>query len=284
VPWLLAVPAVFFLFAFHLIATSAGGWYAFTSWDGLSASAKYIGLKNFRILFSDPTARHALAHTLELAGSFVVLANVVGLGLALALNRTIKSRNFLRSLFFAPVIASPLAVAYVWQYMFDYVGPINKLLGAIGLQSWEKPWLGDPVWSLWVVLVVLVWQFSGLTMIIYLAGLAGVPLELEEAAAVDGASTWTRFRRIQLPMLAPAITVSATLTTIFGLRVFDQVLALTGGGPVDATETLATQMYKQTFAYGRFGYGASIALVLTAMIAALAITQAVILRRRELRI
>jgi raffinose/stachyose/melibiose transport system permease protein len=284
VPWLLAVPALLFLLSFHLAASSAGGWYAFTSWNGLTAHAKFTGLENFRILFRDPVARGALWNTLKLAGSFVILANVVGLGLALALNRTIKSRNILRSLFFAPVVASPLAVAYIWQYVFDYVGPINKLLGAIGLSSWERPWLGDPHWALWTVLVVLVWQFAGLTMVIYLAGLQGVPIELEEAAAVDGASTWMRFRRITLPMLAPAITVNATLTTIFGLRVFDQVLALTGGGPLYATETLATQMWKQTFGYGRYGYGASIALVLSLLIATLAITQAVILRRRELKI
>jgi raffinose/stachyose/melibiose transport system permease protein len=163
VPWILAIPAVGFLFAFHLVATSAGGQYAFTSWNGLTASAKYIGLANFRELFSrDPIARDALYHTLELAGSFVVLANIVGLSLALALNRTVKSRNLLRSLIFAPVVASPLAVAYIWTYIFDYQGAINKRLVAIGEPGWQRPWLGDPNWALWTVLIVFVWQFSGL--------------------------------------------------------------------------------------------------------------------------
>lgn len=213
-----------------------------------------------------------------------MLANLIGLGLALALNRTVKTRNLLRALFFAPVVASPLAVAYIWTYLFDYKGPLNQLLEAVGEKSWQRPWLGDPTWAIWTVLVVLVWQFAGLTMVIYLAGLQGVPTELEEAAAVDGATTWLRFRRITFPLLAPAITVNVTLTTIFGLRVFDQVLALTGGGPVNATETLATQMFKQTWVNSRFGYGASIALVLSLLIAMFAVAQAVVLRRREARV
>jgi raffinose/stachyose/melibiose transport system permease protein len=121
-------------------------------------------------------------------------------------------------------------------------------------------------------------------MVIYLAGLQGIPQELDEAAAVDGAGIWSRFRRVTFPLLAPALTVSATLTTIFGLRIFDQILALTGGGPVDATETLATQLYKQTFAFGRFGYGAAISLVLSALILVVAVTQLTILRQRERRI
>ena len=121
-------------------------------------------------------------------------------------------------------------------------------------------------------------------MILYLAGLQGVPDELFEAAAVDGASAWMRFRRITLPLLAPAITVTVTLTTIFGLRVFDQVLAVTNGGPVYASETLATQVYEQTFVQGRFGYGSALAFLLAGLIAIFAVTQALVLRRREGRV
>jgi len=121
-------------------------------------------------------------------------------------------------------------------------------------------------------------------MVMYLAGLQGIPEELDEASAVDGASTVRRFRKITLPLLAPAITVSVTLSTIYGLGVFDQVLAVTGGGPVDASETLATQIYKQTFAFGRFGYGTAISLVLTVLITLLALAQLAILRAREKRL
>jgi raffinose/stachyose/melibiose transport system permease protein len=283
VPWILALPAVAFLVAFHFIPGVAGGWYAFTDWNGITAHANYVGLRNFREIFHSADARGALFHTLELAGSFVVLVNLIGLILALGLNRGVKSRNVLRALFFAPVIVSPLAVSYIFQYVFDYAGPFNRLLGGVGLDNWQRPWLGDPTWALWTILVVLVWQFCGLTMVIYLAGLQGIPQELDEATAVDGATLWTRFRRVTFPLLAPAITVNVTLTLIFGLRLFDQVLGMTGGGPVNATETLATQVYKQTFAYGRFGYGAALALILAALISVMAISQALILRARETR-
>jgi raffinose/stachyose/melibiose transport system permease protein len=283
VPWLLALPAVAFLLLFHFLAQGAGAWYAFTNWNGIG-TAKWIGLSNFSDIWNSPVTRGALWNTLKLAVPFVVLVNGIGLGLALALNRTVKTRHVLRSLFFLPVVLSPLASAYIWEYIFDYRGALNQLLGSIGLRSWERAWLGDPQWALWTVLVVMVWQFSGLAMVIYLAGLQGIPEELDEAGAVDGASAWHRFRRVTLPLLAPAITTSMTLTLIFGLRAFDQILALTGGGPDNATQTLATQVYEQTFVYGLFGYGSALALVLAGLVFVVVMAQLTVLRIREARL
>jgi raffinose/stachyose/melibiose transport system permease protein len=283
VPWLLAVPALLGLVLFHFLPIGFGGYYAFTDWNGLT-SASWVGLKNFNEIANDATARSVFGHTLELAGGFVVLVNAVGLGLALALNTAVKTRSLLRSLFFAPVALSPLAVAFIWQWIFDNDGALNRSLGALGLDSLERPWLGDPSTALWAVLAVLVWQFSGLTMILYLAGLQGIPDTVYEATLVDGASGWLRFRKVVLPLLAPAMTVSVTISLVLGLRVFDQVLALTGGGPVTATETLATQVWKQTFALGRFGYGAAFALILTGLIAVLALSVLRLLRLNEQRL
>lgn len=271
------------LLAFHFVPVAAGAWYALTNWDGLS-SPHFVGLANFSSIFSDAETRDALFHTLEIAGSFVVGANAIGLVLALSLNRVVRTRNFLRAVFFAPAAFSPVAVAFVWQYVFIPNGALNGILGAVGLSSWEQPWLGSPTFALWTIVMVLIWQFSGLTMIIYLAGLQGIPDELYEAAAVDGSSPRMQFRRITLPLLAPAMTVSITLTLVFGLRVFDQVIALTDGGPVNSTQTLATEIYQQSFAYGRFGYGAALAVILTALIAVMVFTQLIFLRRREARI
>jgi raffinose/stachyose/melibiose transport system permease protein len=283
VPWIFVVPALLLVLVAHFAAPLSGAWYAFTDWDGLG-NATWVGLDNFREAFSTPEIRGAIWNTLKLAGAFVVLVNVIGLSLALALNRTLRTRFLLRSLFFIPAVMSPLAVSFIWLYVFDYQGALNRVLDFVGLDSWQQPWLGDPGWALWTVLVVLVWQFSGLTMVIYLAGLQSIPDELDEAATVDGASMGMRFRRVTLPLLALAITVNATLTLIFGLRVFDQVLALTGGGPVGASETLGTELWKQTFQIGRFGYGASIALILSALIFVMAVSQLVFLRMREARI
>lgn len=283
VPWWLVVPGLTVAVAVHLGAPLAGAWYAFTDWNGVG-SATWVGLDNFREIFETSATRTALFNTLKLAALFVVIVNVLGLALALAVNRVLKTRNLLRSVFFLPVAMSPVAIAFIWQYIFQHEGPLNQLLGVVGLESWQRTWLADPDWALWTVLVVLVWQFSGLAMVLYLAGLQTIPDELVEASSVDGASAWTRFRRIVFPLLAPAFTVSATLMLIIGLRVFDQVLALTGGGPVGASETLSTMMWKETWVNGRFGYGAALALILTLLVGVLAITQAVLLRRREARI
>ncbi|MDO8211049.1 carbohydrate ABC transporter permease [Conexibacter sp. CPCC 206217] len=276
----LALPGVFALVAFTLVPVVAGGLYAFTDWGGLG-DANWIGLDNFRQIFEDPLTRGALWHTLVFGGALVVLTNAAGLALALGLNRTLKSRNLLRAVFFLPVILSPLAVSYVWKYILDPSGPVNSLFAEVGLESWQHAWLGDPEWALIAVLVVLVWQQSGLAMVIYLAGLQSIPDDLVEASAVDGASSWLRLRRITLPLLRPAFIIASTLTLIFGLRVFDQILGLTGGGPVGATETLATQVWKQSFADGRFGYGAALSIVLTLIIGTLALLQLVALRRQE---
>lgn len=281
-PWLLSGPAIFFLVAFHLLPVAAGTLYAFTNWSG-GPSAHFTGLANFRNIFTDPSLRGALLHTLELAGSFVVLANAIGLALATGLNRAVKSRNLLRALFFAPSALSPLAVGFVWQYILTTNGGLNQFLGDIGLASWQRPWLGDPAVALWAILLVMLWQLSGLSMVIYLAGLQGVPDELYEAAAMDGASHWQRFRRVTFPLLGPSITISSMLTLVTGLRVFDQIEALTGGGPVDATQTLATEVYQQTFVYGFFGQGAALAVVLTVIIAIFAFVQLAVLVRRERR-
>jgi raffinose/stachyose/melibiose transport system permease protein len=265
------------------VPIALGGYYAFTDWKGASHAA-WLGLDNFREIVRDEATRGALWHTIELAVCFVVLVNAIGLALALGLNRAVKSRHLLRSVLFAPVAVSPLAIGFIWLWIFDYQGALNRVLGDVGLSSLKRAWLGDPSTALWTILVVMIWQFSGLAMVLYLAGLQGISDELHEATLVDGASGWFRLRKVVLPLLAPAMTVSATMTLIIGLRVFDQVMALTQGGPVTATETLTTQVYKQTFFLGRFGYGAALALILTALITGLALSQLALLRRNEERL
>lgn len=280
VPWLIALPGVLFMVLFHVVPVIAGARYAFTDYNGLG-QANGVGFGNFREIFQDPIVEHSLWNTLKYAAIFFVAVNVIGLALAMALNRTLKSRNLLRALFFMPVVISPLAVGFLWKYIFDAEGGLNELFGAIGLDSWQQAWNGDPKWAMWSVIVALIWQYSGLTMVIYLAGLQGIDDELIEAATVDGAGPFRRFRKIVFPLLAPAITIAATITLIFGLRLFDQILSITGGGPANETETLATQVYTQTFVNGRFGYGAALALVLTALMAVLSLAQMLILRARE---
>ena len=189
--WWWALPAIILVIAVHYVATLTGGFFAFTDWTGLG-DWSFIGLDNFVRIFQDPLMLGAVGNTLFLAFASVILTNVIGLLFALAINRMLKSRYILRTLLFMPVVLSPLAVAYVWKFIFQFDGPLNGFLGLIGLESMQKVWLADPTWSIWAILITVVWQQTGFTMVIYLAGLASVPIEVEEAAALDGAGIWGR--------------------------------------------------------------------------------------------
>jgi raffinose/stachyose/melibiose transport system permease protein len=270
--WWWTIPALVFVALIHYAATIAGGFYAFTDWTGLG-DWHWIGLDNFSRMLTEGALGGAVLHTVEITVAFVIITNVVGMAFALALNRALKARFLLRVALFAPVVLSSLAVAYVFRFIFSQNGPLNATLEAVGLGAWAQSWLGDPFWALAAIILVMVWQQIGLTMVIYLAALTGVPVEQEEAAALDGADAWQRFRYVVLPIIRPAIAVASTLTLITGLRVFDQVMALTGGGPFKATETLATIIYQQTFPYSQFGYGAALALVMFVFVLIAALLQ-----------
>lgn len=278
--WWWALPAVVFVIGVHYAATLTGGFFAFTNWTGLG-DFDFIGLANFERIFSDPLLVLAVGNTLFLAFGSVILTNVFGLLFALAINRTLKTRYILRTLLFLPVVLSSLAVAYIFKFIFDFNGPLNGLLGALGLESLQRVWLADPTWSIWAILITVVWQQTGFVMVIYLAGLASVPIEVEEAAALDGAGVWGRFWHVIVPAIRPSIAIATTLGIIQGLRIFDQILALTRGGPAGATETLATEVYKQAFSLGQFGFGSALALVLTVIILFFAIIQQYVTRDRD---
>ena len=260
-------------------STAAGAFYSFTNWTGIG-SFNFVGLSNFAKVFNTPQFFKALVNTVLLAAGYVVFTNILGLGFALALNRTLRTRYLLRMLIFMPVVLSPVAVSYIWKFIFAYNGSLNQILGDIGLGSWRHDWLAVPHLALGCVLVVMVWQSIGFVAVVYLAGLATVPRELEEAAAIDGAGPWRRFRRITVPLIQPSLAIATTLTLIQGLRVFDQVMALTGGGPDNATQTLASEIYQQTFTYQEFGLGAAMALVLTVFILVCTIAQLALTRDR----
>ena len=267
-----ALPAVVLVIVMHYVATGIGGSFAFTDWSGIGRF-EWIGIANFEAIFKDPTKLLALWNTLFLAIGSVLVINVVGLAVAVSINRLIKTRDALRVLFFMPVVLSPLAVSYIWKFILDFNGPLNTVLRGMGLKEAAATWLGDPRFAVWAVLVVVCWQQIGLAMVIYLAGLASVPAEIEEAAAIDGAGLWRRFMHVVLPSIRPAVAIATTLGLVNGLRIFDQIMALTAGGPAGASETLATLVYKEAFARGNFGYGAALALLLTVVILIFAVIQ-----------
>jgi raffinose/stachyose/melibiose transport system permease protein len=179
------------------------------------------------------------------------------------------------------MVVSPLVVGYLFKYIFGPpgTGAINVALKSFGVQQID--FLGNPTSALWIIILVVVWQFTGSTMIIYLAGLQGVPPELLEAASLDGAGTWAKFRHITLPLLAPAVTINLMIGLIGGLKIFDQIFAITGGGPAGSTETISTLIFKYFSQFGDYGLSAALAVVLAIGVAILSLVQFAVLRRQE---
>ncbi|MFD9324689.1 carbohydrate ABC transporter permease [Streptomyces sp. NPDC060065] len=280
-PWWFALPAML-LFAFVVLVPSARGvYYAFTDWDGLDPDFSFIGLENFSEMFRDADAVQAIWHTLLIAVSITVVQNALGLLLALGVNSAIKSRNVLRVFLFAPAVITPIVTAYLWRNLLGPDGAVNSLFGAVGLDGWRQDWLGSPQVALWSVTGVIVWQYAGYSMVIFLAGLQSVPKEIHEAAAIDGAGPVRRFWSVTRPLLAPALTINLMLSIIGGIKLFDQVYALTGGGPGHATDTLSTLLYKDAFTLGEFGYSIALAVVLTIIVAVVSTGQYLALSRNE---
>jgi raffinose/stachyose/melibiose transport system permease protein len=280
-PWWFALPAML-LFAFVVLVPSARGvYYAFTDWDGLDPAYSVVGLDNFTAMVRDPDAIQAIWHTLLIAVAITIIQNGFGLLLALGVNSAIKSRNVLRVFLFAPAVVTPIVTAYLWRNLLGPDGAVNSLLGAVGLTGWQQDWLGNPELALWSIVGVIVWQFGGYSMVIFLAGLQSVPKEIYEAADIDGAGPVRRFWSVIRPLLAPAFTINLMLSIIGGIKLFDQVYALTGGGPGHATDTLSTLIYKDAFTLGEFGYSIALAVVLTIIVAIASTSQYFVLARNE---
>jgi raffinose/stachyose/melibiose transport system permease protein len=281
VSWLFLLPALAIYALVVLYPSVAGSYYAFTDWNGLDRTHNFVGLDNFQRLIHDDQALAAIKNTVLLAVAVTFIQNGIGLLLALGVSANIKSRYLLRAFFFAPAVLTPIVVAYLWKYIFSPRGALNDALERIGLESWTRGWLGDSSLALWAVAAVVIWQYAGLSMVIFLAGMESVPQELYEAAEIDGAGAFWRFWNITFPLIAPATTINLVLSTIGGLKLFDHVFALTEGGPGHASETLSTMIYDQGFVFGYFGYSTAVALVLTLIVSALALIQLSFWRARE---
>lgn len=232
-----------------------------TKWNGAGVP-EFIGLKNFQNLFSDPIFMTALINNVIWVVGFGGLSIVIGLSLAVALNKPRRGVGFYRSAIYLPMVFSLAVTGLFWRLLYQPDGAVNTILGAVGLSSVQKQWLADPKTALYAVLIAAVWRQCGYIMVLYLAGLKGVDPTLEEAAAVDGASAWQRFWRIVMPQLRGVNAVVFAVTVIDSLRTFDIVWSMTRGGPYNSTQLLSTYMYQTAFTTVDLGYGSAIAVVI----------------------
>jgi multiple sugar transport system permease protein len=250
----------------------------FMHWDGAN-QISWAGLENFQHLLKDSTFQIALKNTLYYVAGTVPLTMAASLGLALLLNQPLRGRNFFRTTFFFPYVASLVAVAVVWNMLFfPSAGPVNEFLRAIGVQNPPR-WSASIDWALPTVILASVWRGMGYYMIIYLAALQGIPVALYEAAAIDGASAWQKFRYVTLPLLTPATFFISVMLIISSFKIFDLIMVMTGGGPGRATNVLVIHTYNTAFIQYKYGYASAIAMVLFALVLAITIVQFYMERR-----
>lgn len=244
---------------------------SFVSWDLLSP-AEWVGLENFRELISDPAFHSALLHTLYFIGGYLPLVYVGGLIIALALAQGLRGMAFFRTIYFLPVVTSWVVVALMWKWILNpEFGIVDYLLGLVGVEG--PGWWANERWAMPSIILASAWKDLGFVMIILLAGLLAIPQEYYEAAAVDGANRWHRFRRITLPLLSPATFFVVVISLINNFQVFDQVWVMTGGGPAGATSVVVEQVVQNAFSYGRMGYAAAMSWFLFAVILVVTLAQ-----------
>ena len=278
-------PAFLFYTLFIIVPTLSSVYYSFTSWDGINPNIRFIGLANYREIFTSARFANALKNTVILTLFISILENAFALALALIVDNVRWMKNLFRSAFYIPVLISGIVSGFIWKIMYNYnFGAINSILESIGLGEWKQDWLGNTKLTLIMVGVVLVWKGAGYYMIIYLASLQSVSTDIIEAAEIDGAGPIQKFRSITLPLISGAFTINFTLSLINGLKVFDQISVMTDGGPGFTTETLVYLLYKVGFNEGRQGFGTAVGIVLLFIIIILNTIQQKFLRSREVQL
>lgn len=263
--WFLA-PTVIGITLFTLIPMAASIVLAFFSWDIISAP-KFVGLRNFQTIATNPTIRVSFLNTFGFVVVAVILQLVVALGLAVLIQTKMPGwlRGFLRSAFFFPLILSAASVSLIMSYLFNEdFGTVNKMLALVGLGPVK--WLTTAAGAMVVIVLVYVWQNFGFTFLLFIGGLSSIPTDVYEASSIDGASGWSQFVRITLPLVSPTMLVASVMAIISALQIFDQPYVLTRGGPGDATRTAVMVIYQSAFTELHFGLAAAIGLVLMVII------------------
>lgn len=279
--YIFTIPAllVLVLFFVHPIILTAD--MSFTSFKGIG-TAKDVGWRNYDRIFTRDRYLQEIWITLWYTVIVVSALTVTGMFFAAMLHRLPLIRNFARAALYTPAMMSFVVVGYVWQFLYSPLnGGINTALRDLGLGAWEQNWLGDPALALYSVAFTQIWMFTGFTCAIFLAGFAGIPEEIGEAGRLEGASSWQRFRYLELPLLGPSITVSVILTTIGTLKTFELPFILTKGGPDGATRMLSIEIIDNLFGKYKFGFASALSIVMLILVLAVAFLQNKVLRDRE---
>ncbi|MFE6256269.1 carbohydrate ABC transporter permease [Agromyces sp. NPDC057865] len=269
-------PAAIAFALFHTLPVLVGIFFSFTNYAGYGAW-NFVGLSNYVNLFKDDRALAAYGFSFLFAIVATILTNVISLAIALGLNAKIKARNFWRGVYFVPYVLSILVIGYVFQFFFS--NSLPKILSGIPL--FADNILTNPDWAWTAIVALAVWQACAFAIIIYLSGLQTIPAELYEAASLDGASAWRQFRSITFPLIGAFFTINVVLSLKGYLQVFDQIVALTNGGPGTSTESVTLLIFRGGFSGGEFAYQTANAVIFFIVITVVSLLQFRVLQRRE---
>lgn len=279
---ILLIPGLILLAFFYVYPLLNGVYLSLTNWDGVSRTKEFIGFSNYLTIFSDSRFLNSLGFTFKYALISTVLSNIIAISVAMALVSKIKLKNVFRGIYFFPAVLSMLIIGFIWkQIYFRFIPYLGERLSIDVLQT---NLLGNQDTVFWALILVTVWQASAILVVIYMAGLQTIPAEVYESAEIDGARGFKKFIKITLPLIVPSITICLILAMKHHLMVYDYIVALTGGGPGFATESVTLLIYNLGFLNNRFGYGTAAALVLFLFIVLISFIQIYFLRKKEVQL
>lgn len=238
-------------------------YYSLFEWSGIDVNRTFMGLSNYAELLRDEIFWMSFKNNLTLVAASLLTQIPLGLIMALLISVPLRGMRFFRTVYFFPFLMSTVAIGILFIFIYDAnYGMINQFLGWIGLESWQRGWLGEEDTALWAVIATVCWQYAPFYMILFRAAIVGIPDSLYEAAKIDGANARQRFFSVTLPLLVPTVISASILVIIGSLKYFDLIYVMTNGGPNNATELMATYMYKESFTIFHMGYGSSISFAM----------------------
>jgi raffinose/stachyose/melibiose transport system permease protein len=282
---LLTSPAIIVFVGLVIFPVALAAYYGFYKWEGYGPPTDWVGLGNYKIIFTDPTFQQALEHNGLIVVLSLIIQGPLAIGLALLLNQKIRGRALIRVLIFVPYVISEVIVGTGFSLMLQVTGAVNDALHNIGLGFLATDWLANPNIALWTLMGIITWKYIGFAVILMLAGLQSIPDELSEAARIDGASYWQVQRHITLPLLGPTIRIWAFLSIIGSLQLFDLVYIIWGQyiSGTAGTSTMATYMALNGRLAGNYGYGSAVAVVMFLISLVVALCYQRFVLRRDLR-
>lgn len=277
---LFVAPAFIVYFIFKLYPTFSGLYYSLTAWNGLTKNKEFIGIANFIEILGDKNFWKSMLFTSKYVLVMLVVANILALTLAVAIESRSKAKGFFRTMFCMPNMISMIIGGYMWNFIFTKV--LYYLADNWGMTFFDKSWIGDPDYAFVAIVIVSAWGIVGYLMIIYMAALQGVPVHLMEAASLDGADGWKRFWKITFPLIRHSLTICVFWTLNSMFQVFDVIYSLTGGGPGRATQSVAINIYEEAFTGNiRYGYATAKSMVLFLVVFIITVIQISSMKRKE---